>query len=173
LLGFNNTFTLAIPENIAQKQNIKTFSELAQVSSGFSFGAEFDFFEREDGFSALKDVYPFEFDRIVELDINLKFQALANNTVQVINAFSTDSRIKEMNLRVLKDDKSFFPAYQAGIIIRNETLRNYPELEDVLSPLIHLIDDKTMVQMNYEVEILKKSPDEVAFSFLSSHQLLP
>ncbi|MBW6480773.1 MAG: ABC transporter permease/substrate-binding protein, partial [Bacteroidales bacterium] len=79
LLGFNNTFTLAMPENTAREHNVKTFSELVAVSNNFSFGAEFDFFEREDGFSALKQFYPFAFDKIVELDVNLKFQALANN----------------------------------------------------------------------------------------------
>jgi osmoprotectant transport system permease protein len=126
-LGFNNTFTLALPDNPAQNRNIHTFSELAEQSRDFIFGAEFDFFEREDGFVGLSKVYRFNFKKKVELDINLKFQALENHIVDVINAFSTDSRIKQMNLRVLEDDKSFFPAYQAGIVARNETLENYPE----------------------------------------------
>ena len=106
-LGFNNTFTLALPEVVAEQYNINTFSELAHKSNNFTFGAEFDFFEREDGFAGLKNIYPFNFKNIVELDINLKFQALENKTVDVINAFSTDSRIKQMNLRVLKHGEGF------------------------------------------------------------------
>jgi osmoprotectant transport system permease protein len=171
-LGFNNTFTLALPESAAQKENIRTFSELAAKSNQFAFGAEFDFFEREDGFAGLNKIYPFNFKNKVELDINLKFQALENHTVDVINAFSTDSRIRKMNLRVLKDDKQFFPAYQAGIVIRNETQLKYPELKGLLAHLNGLIDDSTMLQLNYEVEIEKKSPDLVARTFLISHGLI-
>ncbi|PKP48981.1 MAG: glycine/betaine ABC transporter substrate-binding protein, partial [Bacteroidetes bacterium HGW-Bacteroidetes-1] len=171
-LGFNNTFTLALPEATAQKEHISTFSELAAKSKQFSFGAEFDFFEREDGFTGLNKVYPFNFKNKVELDVNLKFQALENHTVDVINAFSTDSRIRQMNLRVLNDDKLFFPAYQAGIVIRNATQQKYPELTLLLKRLEGLIDDATMLKLNYEVEIQKKSPDEVAHAFLKLHGLL-
>lgn len=171
-LGFNNTFTLALPESVAQKNTIHTFSELAQKSNRFIFGAEFDFFEREDGFAGLKKIYPFNFKDKVELDINLKFQALENHTVDVINAFSTDSRIRQMNLRVLKDDKQFFTAYQAGIVMRNETLQKFPELTGILKELEGLIDDSTMLQLNYEVEIEKKSPIEVALTFLRSNRLI-
>ncbi len=171
-LGFNNTFTLALPETVAQNKNINTFSELAQKSNGFIFGAEFDFFEREDGFAGLNKTYLFNFKNKVELDINLKFQALENHTVDVINAFSTDSRIRQMNLRVLKDDKLFFPAYQAGIVIRHETLQKFPELNEILKGLEGLVDDSTMLQLNYEVEIEKKSPDEVALTFLKSYGLI-
>jgi glycine betaine/choline ABC-type transport system substrate-binding protein len=171
-LGFNNTFTLALPESVAQNQNINTFSELAVQSNQFVFGAEFDFFEREDGFSGLNKVYPFNFKNEVELDINLKFQALENQTVDVINAFSTDSRIRQMNLRVLKDDKQFFPAYQAGIVVRNESLRKYPELKGLFERLENSISDSAMLQLNYEVEIENKSPNEVAANFLKQRELL-
>ena len=157
---------------MAQNQNITTFSELSQKSNGFIFGAEFDFFEREDGFAGLKKVYPFNFKSNVELDINLKFQALENQTVDVINAFSTDSRIRQMNLRVLKDDKQFFPAYQAGIVIRNESLQKYPELKGLFKRLENTISDSTMLQLNYEVEIEKKSSNEVAANFLKQHKFL-
>lgn len=167
-LGFNNTFTLAMPEIVANDNNITSFSQLAAVSDQFSLGAEFDFFEREDGFKGLVDLYGFEFQKIVELDINLKYQALENNTVDVINAFSTDSRIEHLNLRVLHDDRNFFPAYQAGIVVRNETIALFPELEDIFNALSHQISGEDMLKMNYDVEILKKSPNDVAADFLKS-----
>lgn len=171
-LGFNNTFTLALPEVLAKQENITTFSDLAAKSNQFDFGAEFDFFEREDGFQGLEKLYPFHFKNNVELDINLKFQALENQTVNVINAFSTDSRIRQLKLRVLRDDKMFFPAYQAGIVIRNKTLQKYPELKSLLMKLEGLITDSTMQQMNYEVEIAKKMPEKVALNFLNKHHLI-
>ncbi len=171
-LGFNNTFTIALPEQLAAKENITSFSDLAAKSNQFKFGAEFDFFEREDGFPGLNKVHSFNFKNKVELDINLKFQALENHTVDVINAFSTDSRIFEMKLRVLKDDKQFFPAYQAGIVIRNETLEKYPELTGMFEGLEGLINDEIMLELNYQVEIEKKAPADVAKSFLNKHGLL-
>lgn len=169
--GFDNTFTLAMPEEEARKENIKTFSDLSSKSNQYVFGAEFDFFEREDGFTGLTELYKFDFQKNVEIDVNLKFQALENGTVDIINAFSTDSRIKEMNLRVLEDDKSFFPAYQAGIVIRKETVDDYPELEGLLEQLTGTINDSVMQLMNYEVEIGKRSPAEVAEEFLISKGL--
>lgn len=171
-LGFNNTFTLALPETLAQKENIRTFSDLAAKSNQFIFGAEFDFFEREDGFPGLKKAYPFNFKNTVELDVNLKFQAIENHTVDVINAFSTDSRIHQMKLRVLKDDHLFFPAYEAGIVIRHETEQKYPELDGLFERLDGLIDDATMMQMNYEVEIEQIAPNEVAQTFLKSKGII-
>jgi glycine betaine/choline ABC-type transport system substrate-binding protein len=170
--GFNNTFTLALPDTTALREGIKTISDLAPKSNRYNFGAEFDFFERDDGFSGLSSLYSLKFRKIVELDINLKFNALENGTVDIINAFSTDSRIKQMNLRTLGDDKNYFPAYQAGIVVRNETLKQHPELESLLAKLNNTIDDSTMTMLNYEVEINKKSTEEVAYTFLKSKGLI-
>lgn len=170
--GFNNTFTLAMYDTAASLEAIKTISDLVPKSSRYRFGAEFDFFEREDGFFGLSSIYSLNFRKIVELDINLKFNALENGTVDIINAFSTDSRIKQMNLRILRDDKNYFPAYQAGIVVRNETLKKHPELEPLLVRLHNSIDDSTMTMLNYEVEINKKSTEVVAYNFLRSKELV-
>jgi osmoprotectant transport system permease protein len=170
--GFNNTFTLAMYDTTASEEGIKKISDLAPESNRYRFGAEFDFFERNDGFSGLSSLYSLHFRKIVELDINLKFNALENGTVDVINAFSTDSHIKQMNLRTLCDDKKYFPAYQAGIVARNETLKNHPELKSLLLKLNNTIDDSTMTMLNYEVEINKKSTEEVAYNFLRSKGLV-
>ena len=170
--GFNNTFTLAMPDALARKYKIKTFSGLARKSPDLNFGAEFDFFERDDGFKGLKKMYPFHFKKTVELDINLKFQALENHTVDVIDAFSTDSRIKQMNLRVLEDNKNFFPSYQAGIVARTETLQKYPELLQLLKELEGTINDSIMLHMNYEAEIDNKPAAEIAHAFLATHHLI-
>ncbi|MBK7625612.1 MAG: glycine/betaine ABC transporter substrate-binding protein [Bacteroidales bacterium] len=170
--GFNNTFTLAISDTAAISEGFRTISDLAPKSNKYNFGAEFDFFERNDGFSGISSLYSLNFKKIVELDINLKFNAMANGTVDIINAFSTDSRIKQMNLRTLKDDKKYFTDYQAGIIVRNETLNQSPELRTLLAKLGNTIDDNTMLLLNYEVEINKKSPEKVAEEFLKSTGLI-
>ena len=77
-----------------------------------------------------------------------------------------------MNLRTLIDDKNYFPSYQAGIVVRNETLKKYPELKSLLEQLNNTIDDSTMTMLNYEVDISNKSTEEVASAFLRSKGLI-
>lgn len=166
LLGFDNTYTLAIPNNLAQKLSIHNFSELARHSQHFRFGAEFDFFERPDGYKGLVEAYGFNFLSIHEMDINLRYNAIEEGIVNAIDAFTTDAKVVALNLKVLEDNKNYFPSYEAGIIVRMEVLERFPQLEPLLTALNGKISTETMTQMNYEVEVLKKDPREVARIFL-------
>lgn len=170
--GFNNTYALALKESLASEKNISSYSDLADASGDLVFGAEYDFYEREDGFPGLEKLYGFKFKETKELDIGLKYQAIGEDQVDVINAFSTDGLIKEYNLRVLKDNKNFFPSYHAATLIRAETLKMYPELEGVLKKLEGRISDSEMVEMNYHVEKEKQDPKKVAADFLEGKGLL-
>lgn len=168
LLGFNNTYGLAISKENAQNRNISDFSQLALQSENFTFGAEFDFFERSDAFPGLKKVYPFNFKNLEEMDINLRYKAFEENKIDAVDVFTTDAQIKKLDLKVLEDDKNYFPSYEAGIVIRQEILDRYPEIEPLLNQLQKKISTEKMQQLNYEVEIEKKSPAEVAKNFLHS-----
>ncbi|GEM_PF-80098 len=168
LLGFNNTYGLAISKENAQNRNISDFSQLALQSENFTFGAEFDFFERSDAFPGLKKVYPFNFKKLEEMDINLRYKAFEENKIDAVDVFTTDAQIKKLDLKVLEDDKNYFPSYEAGIVIRQEILDRYPEIELLLNQLQKKISTEKMQQLNYEVEIEKKSPAEVAKNFLRS-----
>lgn len=170
LLGFNNTYGLAISNENAQKKNITNYSQLALQSENFTFGAEFDFFERSDAFPGLKKVYPFSFKKLEEMDINLRYQAFEQGKINAVDVFTTDAQIKKLDLKVLQDDKNYFPSYEAGIVIRQEILEKYPELEPLLNQLQQKISTEKMQQLNYEVEIEKKSPAEVAKNFLNTLQ---
>lgn len=172
LYGFNNTYALAVKESTAQTYNLETYDDLALASKDLVFGAEYDFFERDDGYEALKDVYGFEFKDTKEMDIGLKYEAIGSDEVDVINAFSTDGLIKQYNLKVLEDNKNFFPAYQAATLIRKETLDKYPELEGVLEKLTGQISDDEMIQMNYQVEKENMDPRDVAEQFLKAKGLI-
>ncbi len=171
-LGFNNTFTLAVPRQLAEDYNLVTFSDLAAISDQLVFGAEFDFFERDDGFDALAATYNFNFKNIREMDIGLKYQSIGGGEVDVINAFSTDGQISLFDLVILEDDKNFFPSYYAAIIIRSEMLENYPEIEEVLSMLSGQISDAEMTEMNYQVDELNREAADVAREFLVSKGLI-
>lgn len=172
LYGFNNTYALTVKATTAEKYKLETYDDLALASKDLVFGAEYDFFEREDGYEALKNMYSFEFKDTKEMDIGLKYQALESDEVDVINAFSTDGLIKQYGLKVLKDSKNFFPSYQAATVIRKETLDKYPELEGVLEKLTGQISDQEMIDMNYQVEKENKDPKDVAEKFLKDKGLI-
>lgn len=172
LYGFNDTYALAIKKSIADKLDINTYSDLASVSDSLKFGAEYDFYEREDGYKGLQKEYAFNFKEKKELDIGLKYEAIDSDNVDVINAFSTDALLKKYDLKVLSDDKNFFPSYFATTLVREETLNKYPELEAVLNKLEGKISDDEMTKMNYKVENEKKDPSDVAMEFLKSKGLL-
>ncbi|MCT4632918.1 MAG: glycine/betaine ABC transporter substrate-binding protein [Firmicutes bacterium] len=170
--GFNNTFALALEEGKAKEMGIESYSDLSEKGKELVFGAEYDFFEREDGFPGLVKEYGFSFSDEKELDIGLKYQAIGNDEVDVINAFSTDGLIKEYNLKVLKDDKNYFPSYECATLVRKETLEKYPELKDVLNSMANAISDKEMQDLNYKVEKENALPEKVAEEFLKMKGLL-
>lgn len=172
LYGFNDTYGMAMKREKAEEMGIKTYSDLADVSSKLVFGAEHDFFEREDGFPGIDDVYGFDFKKEIGMDIGLKYQAIESGEVDVINIFSTDGKLKEYDMVVLEDNKYFFPSYYAATLIRQETLDEYPELEKVLSMLDGKISNDEMTNMNYLVEIEKMEAKDVAINFLEEKGLL-
>ena len=172
MYGFNDTYGLVVRREVAEQYNLKNFSDLKQVANQLTFGAEYDFFEREDGYAALCKAYQFNFGKTMDLDIGLKYKALANNQVDVMVIFTTDGQLSQANAVVLNDDLQFFPSYMCGNIIRQETLSKYPQLEAVLNKFTNIITDSEMAQMNYQVESEGKEPAAVARDFLSAKGLL-
>lgn len=170
--GFEDTYGLAVSKEVADKYNLKTYSDLAEISPNLNFGAEYDFFEREDGYDALKSEYGFNFKSTNDMDIGLKYDAIKTGEVDAIIIFTTDGRLSDSDVVVLEDDKGFFPSYQCYNVIREETLAQHPELEEILMKLNNTITSQDMAKMNYEVEINKKEPNEVAHEFLMSKGLI-
>ncbi|TYC84723.1 glycine/betaine ABC transporter substrate-binding protein [Acetobacterium wieringae] len=170
--GFNDTYALAMDKSKADSMGINTFSDLAAQSNNLSLGAEYDFYEREDGYPGLVTAYGFNFKETKELDIGLKYKAIGEGQVDVINNFSTDGLLAEYDLKVLKDDKGFFPAYEAAPVIRQEILDKYPELKAILNQLGGKINDQEMQQMNYYVEKENRDAGDVAAEFLKAKGLL-
>lgn len=172
MFGFNNTYSLGIRKDLADKYNIKTFSDLAKYAGDFIFGAEYDFFEREDGYKALANAYKFQFKKTVDMDNGLKYQALYDKKIDVMTVFTTDGQITDPRIVVLKDDLGLYPKYMAGMVVREEILKKYPDLNTVLEKLNNLIDENTMATLNNKVEIEKKNPSDVAKEFLREKGLL-
>ena len=172
LYGFNNTYGLAVNKDIAEKYNLKTYSDLAKVSNNLIFGAEYDFFEREDGYKELQKVYNMDFKKQIDMDIGLKYQAMKDKKIDVMVIFTTDGQLAISDVVVLEDDKKMYPSYRAGTVIRSEILSEYPELKPVLEKLNNILDDKTMADLNYQVESEGKKPEDVAREYLQEKGLL-
>lgn len=170
--GFENTYGLAVSKEVAEKYNLKTYSDLAKVSDNLVFGAEYDFFEREDGYSGLTGAYGMNFKETKDMDIGLKYNAINNKEVDVITIFTTDGQLSSSDVVVLDDDKNFYPSYECYNVVREDVLDKHPEVKDVLMKLDNSISNEDMVKMNYEVEVEKKEPEEVAHNYLVSKNLI-
>ena len=171
-LGFNNTYAMAVPEEMASQNNLKSTSDLAKIVDKLIFGAEQDFFGRADGYDGFTQAYGFKFKNVKQMEIGLKYKAIANKEVNVINAFSTDGLLITHKLRVLADDKKFFPPYYGAFLVRMSTLEKQPQLEAVLDKLAGKITDSEMQKLNYEVDQEKKDPAAVVKAFLKAKGLV-
>lgn len=172
MLGFNNTYGLAVTKETAEKYNLKTYSDLSGVSDQLMFGAEYDFFEREDGYDALCRTYHLDFKDTMDLDIGLKYDAIHQKKIDVMNIFTTDGQLAVSDVVVLEDDKGLYPSYMCGFVVRNEVLEEYPELQAIFDKTEHLITDGEMAEMNYQVETGGKEPEDVAAAFLREKGLI-
>ena len=172
MYGFNNTYGLVVRTEMAKRYGIETYSDLAKVDDRLTFGAEYDFFEREDGYDALCETYGLDFGATMDMDIGLKYQALNQGEIDVMVIFTTDGQLSTADAVVLLDDKGFFPSYLCGNVVRNEVLSEHPELEEIFAKLTGTITDADMAAMNYAVETEGAEPRDVAMDFLRDHGLL-
>lgn len=172
MYGFNNTYGLVVRSEIAEQYDIKTYSDLAKYSKELVFGAEYDFYEREDGFDALAETYGLEFSKTVDLDIGLKYNAINAKEIDVMNIFTTDGQLAISDVVVLEDDKNFYQTYYCGTVVRQETLDQYPELEEVLLMMDNILTDADMARLNYEVEAGGAEEKELAREYLTEKGLL-
>ncbi len=171
--GFNNTYTLAVTDAVYQQYGVETYSDLAQISENLVFGAEHEFFDRQDGFDGLIERYNMTFKGDpMKMNVSLKYEAIGKGDMDVTDAFATDGPIKQYNLKVLEDDLGFFPPYYAAPIIRKATLQKHPELEGVLNKLAGQIDDDAMTELNYKIDVEGQEIETVARDFLQSKGLI-
>lgn len=137
------------------------------LSSGFSFraGVPPEFLERPDGFPGLTAYYDFDLP-VVQMNADLMYDALKNGRVDVIVGYSTDGRIKAYNLKVLKDDRHYFPPYECAPLLNDQAIRRYPELKAVLNKLAGAISTRQMIDLNNRVDSGNEDAADVATSFL-------
>ena len=172
LYGFSNTYGLAVRQETAEQYGLSTYSDLAAASGELIFGGNPDYIELETGYPRLCSAYGMTFKDTNQMEIALKYEALKNGEVDVINAFTTDAQLAANQLVLLTDDQVFFETFDAGTVVRKDALKDYPELQGILEKLNGMISAEEMQRMNYAVEVEGKEDREVAEEFLKEKGLL-
>ncbi|HJZ12822.1 MAG TPA: glycine betaine ABC transporter substrate-binding protein [Acidobacteriota bacterium] len=168
-LGFNNTFAIIIRDEEAKRLGIQTISEASRHTPQWKAGFGYEFMERKDGFPGLAAAYGLKFSQPPRvMDLTLTYRAIAEKQVDFIAGNSTDGIISKLKLFVLKDDKHYFPPYDAAPVVRSEVLRRHPQIRTALKELAGKISEEEMRKMNYLVDGEHKDVKVVAADFLKS-----
>ena len=176
---FSNTYALALPKNVAdQYPQINTISELNRVlhkeaETNNLVALDTEFANRSDGLAGMVQLYDMNLTRnnIRQMDAGLVYTALRNGQVFAGLVYTTDGRLNAFKLKLLEDDKHYFPDYTAAPVVRQACLDAHPQLATQLKPLAELFDDKTMRELNARVDVDHQSPSAVAADFLRQHPL--
>jgi len=172
---FNDTQALATTKEVSEKHGIKTYSELSGKASELRLGGPAEFAERADGIKGLQQAYGgFQFKEFKQLGTgSLRYEALRNGQVDVVVAFGTDGQINGLGLVLLRDDKSFYPIYQAAPVVRADVLDKNPKIAEALNKLAPLLTDDIMAGLNWKVDGPEKREfATVAKAFLQEKGLL-
>jgi osmoprotectant transport system permease protein len=129
-----------------------------------------EFMGREDGYLGLKSKYELDIETVVISDA-VMYNAIYEKKLDLISGYSTDGRLKAFDLITLEDDKTIFPPYYCAPLVRDETLKKYPELESALNLLAGKINDSIMTELNYRADYLHELPEKVAKDFLIEKNL--
>jgi len=165
-LGFEDTFAMIIRSEDAKHYQVKTLSEAAQYTPQWRGGFGYEFLEREDGFPGLAKTYGLHFIKAPQImDLGLIYRALIQKLVDMIAGNSTDGQIARLGLVVLEDDKHYFPPYEAVPIVRQETLKKYPQLRTAIAQLSGKISAAEMRQLNYLAEGELRDVTEIVREF--------
>ncbi|MGP2486334.1 glycine betaine ABC transporter substrate-binding protein [Pantoea ananatis] len=179
----NNTYAFAMQRARAEKEGISTLSQLVakmdQVRKtdpkhNWRLGLDLEFYGRSDGMKPLQKTYNLTLDRpqIRQMDPGLVYNAVRDGFVDAGLIYTTDGRVKGFDLKVLEDDKHFFPSYNVTPVVRQDVLASHPGLEAALNQLSLLITDEAITEMNKRVDIDHQSPEQVARDFLQSKNML-
>ncbi len=155
-LGFNNTYALAMREDQAGKRGIRSISDLARHRD-VRLGLSQEFLGRADGWPGLKAAYALPQATPRGLDHGLAYEAIAAGRIDVMDVYTTDAKIERYRLRVLDDDRKFFPRYDAVILYRADVPKRFPGAWSALTKLEGKIDERIMIRMNAAAELDHRS----------------
>lgn len=170
-IGFSNDYAIALKANWVEENNINKMSDLAPYASDLSLATDPEFASRPDGLPQIDKIYGFTFGRVRQMQPTLMYEAIKNNQVDAIGAYTTDARVDLYGLAIVKDDMGALPPYDAIIIVREEFSEN-EELMEIFKTLEGLIDTETMRHLNKFYDIDKKEATDIARDYLIEQGLL-
>lgn len=170
--GLDNTYAIAMLESRAEELGIRRISDLLPHQAELRGGFSIEFGNRADGYPGLAEAYGLNLGKVRVLEHGLAYQAIQAGSIDLMDAYSTDGKLLRYKLRVLEDDRGFFPPYNAAPVVREQALKAHPELESVLARLAFRLPDAAAQALNYVVETRAQSPAAVARAYLEIEGLV-
>jgi osmoprotectant transport system substrate-binding protein len=172
----NNTYAFAIRESEAQRLGVTKLSDLKRLGkSDLTFCVESEFASRNDGFVPMLAAYDMTREalgRVTNLDTGVIYTATSDGQCNFGEVFTTDGRIPALKLRVLEDDRRFFPLYNLTEVINTDLLDAHPELAEIFAQLNPRLTNDVMLELNAKVDNDGQDPALVARDWLIGQGLL-
>jgi len=171
-LGFENTFAMVIRGDDAKNLHLQRISDIVPLAPKWRVGVGYEFLERPDGFRGWSERYNLHFlEHPRVLDLGLIYRALIDHQVDIVAGNSTDGLIDSLGLVALKDDRHYFPPYDAVPVVRQSTLAQFPKLRAALADLGGKLSAADMRRLNYAVDAKHEDVTAVVRAFRQSHGL--
>ncbi|MCY7974043.1 choline ABC transporter substrate-binding lipoprotein OpuBC [Bacillus inaquosorum] len=168
--GFDNTYAFTVSKELADQYHLENVSDVKKWASQLKLGVDNYWMKlKGNGYKDFTKTYGMTFGGTYPMQIGLVYDAVKSGKMDIVLAYSTDGRIKSYGLKMLKDDKQFFPPYDCSPVVPEQVLKEHPELEGVIQKMIGKIDTATMQELNYEVDGNLKEPSVVAKEYLEKH----
>jgi osmoprotectant transport system permease protein len=165
-LGFNDTYAIAVRRDYALAHHLHTMSDLQKLNPRIVFSNEFKV--RRDGYPTLQSSYGYDFKNITTMEHSLAYEAIAKNKADVTDVYSTDGKIKKLNLVVLEDDRRVFPTYQAVWLARIDFVTQNAAYWRSLSRFEGRLHENNLMDLNEQVDIQGRDVSTVVGAFLKS-----
>lgn len=169
----NNTYGFATPAEKLEELGISKLSEIKDIpKSERTFCVESEFKNRNDGFQPMLEAYDIPLgsevprSNVKTLATGAIYAATDQGECNFGEIFTTDGRIKALDLTVLEDDRQFFPKYNVSPVFREEVVDDYPQVKDLFGPVAEKLDDKTLIELNAQVDVDGRDPTDVAMDWL-------
>ena len=169
----NNSYGFAVTRKNSERLHLTKLSQLAALPvKERTFCVESEFANRNDGFEPMLKHYGVPLgsgvlrDNIRTLDTGAVYAATSKGDCLFGEIFTTDGRIKSLDLVVLQDDKKYFPAYNVAPVISKKVLDEYPQLRDLFQPVSDKLTDEVLIDLNAQVDVDGREPADVAMDWL-------
>ncbi|MER0465616.1 choline ABC transporter substrate-binding lipoprotein OpuBC [Bacillus cabrialesii subsp. cabrialesii] len=168
--GFDNTYAFTVSKELADQYHLENVSDVKKWAPQLKLGVDNYWMKlKGNGYQYFTKTYGMAFDGTYPMQIGLVYDAVKSGKMDIVLAYSTDGRIKSYGLKMLKDDKQFFPPYDCSPVVPKQVVKEHPELESIIRKMIGKIDTATMQELNYEVDGNLKEPSVVAKEYLEKH----